>query len=414
MPKLPRYDAKVGAVAQGQSRVVEKPEFLTAGIRNDYGRIIAGAGQEMAELTQRYEAQKSRARRVVEGARLDTMMMVDKERLLDSLAVRGDYTNFENEAKSFISENMQKYRGMVTNDRDWELFQPKVEQGMAELAIRAKNMADKKMFQSWNTSWKTETTPTYMKEYINTGDPKVLDEYEKVTRSLMSVGAVHTDEGAAAIKKFRTEGDTKRAIAYIDKNGLAAWDKLSTQDKVDMFPNIENENWSKIRSVTNELRRIQKDEAKAIKEGNERTATLIATGDTFTLETGVTVKLSPDQKERMLRAMVEDGTLSDEMYRALRPYYMERGGKVKSGGEERKPNMKNIYRTNQDGTTEYLTVDKNDPDVVGPLISEGWSWTPKTTKKTAADRFVEAMNSTNTGKKAPAANPKQADPLGIR
>ena len=259
--------------------------------------------------------------------------------------------------------------------------------------------------------WDMETTPAYMREYVNTGNPAIIDEYEGVTRALISVGSVNADKGIRAMKGFRAQGDFKRAVAFIDKNGLSAWNSMPIETRVEMFPFMEDSGWSKINSVVKSLQSEQRRVAKEALDKNENTATLIATGDTFKLETGAVIKLDPFTKDRMLRDMVEQGAITDNLYLRLKPYYQEGGGKPRAEKKGRKPNIKPMYRKGADGKVEYSNVDVNDPDAVGAMAVDGWSRTVPKEKKSSADRFVEALNGT---KKQGAGVAKKDDPLGLR
>src|SRR5690606_4864883 len=109
------------------------------------GEAIAGRSGTAAAVIGEYEFKKEQARRTIESTNLKTKILLDREAFLDSEAQNPDYEGSAQRTQDFISKSRSTYLGMVKNDRDRKVYEAEIDHQLAETAIRAKNVADKKM-----------------------------------------------------------------------------------------------------------------------------------------------------------------------------------------------------------------------------------------------------------------------------
>ena len=258
MPKLPRYDAKVGAVAEGTSKAVPKPEFLTAGLRNDYGNIIADAGN----VLNRYNQEKAAIQNDIQRARLQAEATKDHYETIEMFQNDPNYASFGQKLKDRQAQLAEKYRGMVGSDALWQRMQPYIEGHFGMEAVKVAGIGRQQEVKAM-TDDAVQTGKTYRDILIKEEDPILrqqhADNFNTFIESL--TGRILTPEKAESIRKATLVGaDLRRLEIDAQKDPNLARARLKERDTY--YPSLSEDDTFKaqeaIDRVENAMERQQR------------------------------------------------------------------------------------------------------------------------------------------------------------
>jgi hypothetical protein len=234
MPRIPRYSSQGSLSGRGGEAVVEHPEQLTAGIKTGQGEVISRFAREGADVINDYLEKKEKARRTIEATNIETKMLLDIEAFQDAEAKNPDIEGADQRIRSFVSSAKPAYLGMVKNDRDKELYGAKIDQQLAHAAIKARNIADKKMMDAGLNDFLTKTLPLYERQAIN-GDPSAVPNAIQHTELFLKRGLISPAGAAQIITTIGPKTDLARATSLIDNN-YAQWASMTIEEKMAFMP----------------------------------------------------------------------------------------------------------------------------------------------------------------------------------
>jgi len=261
--RLPRYDAQVKPPSQSGNALVEHPEYLTAGMKG-IGADIEKAGMAGMKLMAAYEEEKQRAQDIQEKARLEAEMINDQYATEEMFYGDKDYNAFPERWDARRKELEGKYRGMVSNDKLWEVVQPAIQRhlGISGVGVR-KLQRDK-----WGEAMELNVlqTGTRIKDaLIREPDPVVRKQYEDsynglLEQSLATIPKM-TPEKVEALRKTVFVGADFRRLENDAGMDLDEAYRRLTMEREKYYPNLVEDDTFKGLDMLEKIGKTQQREA---------------------------------------------------------------------------------------------------------------------------------------------------------
>jgi hypothetical protein len=404
--KIPRYSAQINPVDVSGNALVEHPEYLTEGMKG-IGSEIEKAGQIGMRIAAQYDAEKQRLQDTIDKSRIQAEATKDHYETIQMFEADPDYAAYPDKLKTRQEELSGKYRGMVKNPKTWEQIQPALQGHFGIESVRVNAIKRRKEVTEMKDNI-YEIGKDWVDIIGNTVDPVERDkEVARFDNFLNSVrGKGVTAKEADTMRTVTLEhSELKRIIRESGADPLGTQEKLRV-DPLTFYPYLREEGLGKARAIASSAVADYNIKKKAIQDTNNNTATLIAMGDKYETKEGTSIPLTTEMKEQMLKTMLKDRAIDDNLFRTLMGYVKPSGGKPVREGN---PSWGYMY--NPDDPGDKVIVDFKDPDAVLAMMESGYAkGKPAKKKRTAADLLGAAQG--NKGQtQAPANVP---DPLGLR
>jgi hypothetical protein len=235
--RLPTYSSQGKAPRVSGSTLVEHPEYLVPKQAN-----VGGFLKDMGNVIGEYAYKKEAARQSVEKINLEAELIKDMEQHQDEQMQRPDYQNIKKDTNEKIKTLTSKYKGMVQNEGQWKLYEPKINLDMARLSIKSQNIADKKMFDAQRVHFHTNVMPAIQKMYINSATPEEREMWSNKIKTyaeeLESVGILNPGETVKVVNTFGKASDHMRLDKIAETDPDRAEQMLLNQQE--NFPSFDD------------------------------------------------------------------------------------------------------------------------------------------------------------------------------